>query len=169
KKLNRIGYTVNFKILNAADFGVPQKRERVFIVGSLHGIAFDFPLPTHAKHITVSEAIFDLPKLSNGEMVHKSKYSNRPSKYGRIMRNGQKLVTHNYVTKNSDLVVERYKYIPQGGNWKNIPSMLMANYKDHTRCHHGIYRRLKEDEPSIVIGNFRKNMLIHPTENRGLS
>ncbi|AUY32586.1 DNA cytosine methyltransferase [Pseudomonas sp. PONIH3] len=45
----------------------------------------------------------------------------------------------------------------------------MTNYSDVTRCHTGIYRRLKDDEPSIVIGNFRKNMLIHPWVDRGLS
>ena len=45
----------------------------------------------------------------------------------------------------------------------------MSNYKDYTRCHHGIYRRLSENEPSVVIGNYRKNMLIHPSQDRGLS
>jgi len=45
----------------------------------------------------------------------------------------------------------------------------MATYADRTRCHTGIYRRLFFDEPSVVIGNFRKNMLIHPTQDRGLS
>ena len=67
------------------------------------------------------------------------------------------------------MILERYKYIPQGGNWENIPNRLMKNYADKSRCHTGIYRRLKEDEPSVVIGNYRKNMLIHPTEDRGLS
>ena len=45
----------------------------------------------------------------------------------------------------------------------------MMNYKDTNNCHSGIYRRLKWDEPSIVISNFRKNMLIHPEQDRGLS
>jgi DNA (cytosine-5)-methyltransferase 1 len=45
----------------------------------------------------------------------------------------------------------------------------MRNYKDRSRCHTGIYRRLIADEPSVVIGNYRKNMLIHPTQDRGLS
>ena len=45
----------------------------------------------------------------------------------------------------------------------------MENYTDRNRCHTGIYKRLVADEPSIVIGNFRKNMLIHPTQDRGLS
>ena len=45
----------------------------------------------------------------------------------------------------------------------------MKNYKDHTRCHGGIYRRLSEDSPSMVIANYRKSMMIHPIEDRGLS
>jgi DNA (cytosine-5)-methyltransferase 1 len=59
--------------------------------------------------------------------------------------------------------------VPPGGNWKNIPKRLMANYQDRRRCHTGIYRRLKWDQPSVVIGNFRKNMLIHPVQDRSLS
>jgi DNA (cytosine-5)-methyltransferase 1 len=169
KDLNKLGYTVNYKVLNAADFGVPQRRERIFIVGSLHGIAFDFPVPTHPKPITVAEAIFDLPELSNGDMHESLDYKKSNSEYSKLMRSSKKRVSQNYVTRNSDLIIERYKFIPQGGNWKNIPLDLMHNYKDVTRCHHGIYRRLKENEPSVVIGNFRKNMLIHPIEDRGLS
>jgi DNA (cytosine-5)-methyltransferase 1 len=170
KDLNKLGYTVNYKILNAVDFGVPQKRERIFIVGSLHGIAFDFPTPTNIKPVTVAEAILDLPELKNGDMIEVLEYrKNNKSDYTKIMRQGTKKIYQNFVTKNADLIVERYKHIPQGGNWKNIPNELMSNYKDHTRCHHGIYRRLNENEPSVVIGNFRKNMLIHPIQNRGLS
>jgi DNA (cytosine-5)-methyltransferase 1 len=45
----------------------------------------------------------------------------------------------------------------------------MRNYADREQCHTGIYHRLKANQPSVVIGNFRKNMLIHPTQDRGLS
>jgi DNA (cytosine-5)-methyltransferase 1 len=45
----------------------------------------------------------------------------------------------------------------------------MSNYKNLENCHGWIYYRLKWNEPSIVIGNFRKNMLIHPEQHRGLS
>lgn len=77
--------------------------------------------------------------------------------------------SNNLVTKSSPEIIKRYRYVPQGGNWQNIPENLMNNYKDTTRCHTGIYHRLKEDEPSVVLGNFRKNMLIHPQQDRGLS
>ena len=43
EKLSQLGYTVYHEILNALDFGLPQKRERVFIVGFQEPIAFDFP------------------------------------------------------------------------------------------------------------------------------
>jgi DNA (cytosine-5)-methyltransferase 1 len=48
----------------------------------------------------------------------------------------------------------------------------MANYTnlvDERSRHTGIYRRLVWDQPSVVIGNFRKNMLVHPEQDRGLS
>lgn len=48
-----IGYTVDWRVLNAADYGVPQTRERVFVVGRLDGETWNWPNPTHAKHQTL--------------------------------------------------------------------------------------------------------------------
>ena len=169
-EFHEIGYTMSYKLCNAIDFGVPQKRMRFFLVGSKHGITFDFPEVAKQNIITVKDAISDLPSLCNGADFYSLEYKTNPnSKYAKLLRGNTKTSLCNYVTKNSDLVVERYTHIPQGGNWENIPNFLMSNYKDHSRCHDGIYLRLKEDEPSSVIGNYRKNMLVHPTEDRGLS
>jgi DNA (cytosine-5)-methyltransferase 1 len=170
KELKRLGYTSNYAILNAANYGVPQIRNRVFIIGSLHGIKYEFPETTTKRHFTVNEAISDLPKLKSGANYHALDYeSETKNKYQISMRKKSKKAVNNFVTANSDLVLERYKHIPQGGNWQNIPSKLLNNYADFTRCHTGIYHRLKADKPSVVIGNYRKNMLIHPLEDRGLS
>jgi DNA (cytosine-5)-methyltransferase 1 len=169
QKLERLGYRTNFKLLNAADYGVPQKRERLFIVGNLHGIDFTFPKRTEKK-ITVKEALNDLPKLENGSLEYELPYrKNKVSSYAKKMRGVLRTSKNHYVTRNSKLVLNRYQHIPQGGNWSSIPEGLLKNYTDFTRCHGGIYHRLKEDEPSVVIGNYRKNMLIHPSEDRGLS
>ncbi|PCJ01117.1 MAG: DNA (cytosine-5-)-methyltransferase [Flavobacteriales bacterium] len=166
-----LGYTPNAKVLNAADFGVPQKRERIFIIASKAGIAFDFPLGEYQNnHVTVSDAIFDLPKLENGDMEPSLKYSSKPlSQYAKMIRGKERKASQNFVSKNSDMVIERYSHIKQGNNWKDIPLELLSNYKDPTRCHSGIYRRLDQNKSSIVIANYRKSMLIHPTQNRGLS
>ena len=85
------------------------------------------------------------------------------------MRKHSERPLQNYVSRNNDLVIERYKHIPQGGNWSDIPDYLMTNYADKSRCHSGIYKRLRADSPSVVISNYRKSMLIHPFQHRGLS
>jgi DNA (cytosine-5)-methyltransferase 1 len=120
--------------------------------------------------VTVHEAISDLPDLPNGASINRMSYKcDAKSNYARLMRGSLQQSSNHLVTKNAPHIIERYKHIPQGGNWADIPPQLMSNYADCSRCHTGIYRRLREDAPSIVIGNYRKNMLIHPTQNRGLS
>lgn len=170
KNLKILGYTTSYAILNACDYGVPQSRSRLFIVGNKFGINFKFPEPETNNIITVNDAIGDLPDLENGANICRLRYKCDPlSDYARTLRSGACECSNNLVTKNSDNIVSRYGYIPQGGNWQSIPNHLMDNYADHSRCHTGIYRRLKANEPSVVIGNYRKNMLIHPTCDRGLS
>jgi DNA (cytosine-5)-methyltransferase 1 len=167
--LQELGYTISHQVLNAAEYGVPQARSRLFVVGNLHGTSYQFPKPIKRK-VTVAEAISDLPKLSNGAYIDWADYASEPnSAYARKMRNNRKTSPNHLVTRNAAHIIERYKHIPQGGNWEHIPKELMNNYADVSRCHTGIYRRLKADEPSVVIGNFRKNMLIHPWEHRSLS
>ncbi len=168
--LKALGYTMSCAVLNAADFGAPQRRQRVFAVGSRNGTTVVLPKPNGTRPVTVRQAISDLPELPNGASFGELPY--RPgslSKYARTMRGKLKKTCGHLVTRNALHIVKRYKYVPQGGNWENIPARLMDNYADRSRCHTGIYHRLCEDAPSIVIGNYRKNMLIHPTQDRGLS
>ncbi len=169
-EFEKLGFTVTSQLLHATDFGVPQKRARYFIVGSAHGIAFNFPTPTHSKPVTVAQALGDLPDLGNGASQCKLQYKKAATnQYSKSLRGKMKGCNNHLVTRNNPLIVERYKHIPQGGNWENIPDKLMKNYADKSRCHTGIYKRLILNQPSVVIGNYRKNMLIHPTQDRGLS
>jgi DNA (cytosine-5)-methyltransferase 1 len=167
--ISLLGYSVKHTVLTASDYGVPQNRNRYFIVGNRLGIDFKFPEPT-SERVTVSDAIGDLPSLSNGHSESKMLYTEKePSDYAKQMRNGVNFTYNNLVTQNAPHILRRYRYIPQGGNWEQIPKRLMKNYKDSSRCHTGIYYRLLANEPAKVIGNFRKNMLVHPFEHRGLS
>lgn len=164
------GYTTSHFILNSADYGVPQTRNRLFIVASLHGVEISEPDKFVTKHVTVAQALKDLPYLENGAFVDEKAYMvPARTSYAKFLRARLKKCHNNLVTANSQNIIERYSYIPQGGNWENIPKNLMKNYADVSRCHTGIYHRLKENEPSIVIGNYRKNMLVHPWQDRGLS
>jgi DNA (cytosine-5)-methyltransferase 1 len=167
--LEDLGYTVSTMLLNAMDFGIPQSRSRFFAVASLQGAKLQPPTPEKSI-VTVAQAIGDLPKLSNGANISRLRYHKAAkTPYAEMMRGALKSSENHLVSNNNPTVIERYSFIPQGGNWEHIPERLMKNYKNRLGCHTGIYHRLKEDDVSIVIGNYRKNMLVHPTLDRGLS
>jgi len=170
RELEELGYKCSDGILCAVDFGVPQIRSRFFLIASRHGISVKMPNPTTHRPVCVRQAIADLPALSNGASIDRLPYRLKPrSNYSKSLRSGNNACTGHLVTHNAPHVIERYKHIPQGGNWEDIPVEMLRNYADRTRCHTGIYHRLCEDRPSVVLGNYRKNMLIHPWEDRGLS
>ena len=169
QELEDAGYTTTWTILEASDYGVPQSRKRFFMVGNNANIHFEFPKPNKNK-VTVDEAIRDLPDLENGMSVEILPYKEpATNKYLRFIRNNSRYSTQNFVSRNKQYVIERYKYIKPGQNWESIPKRLMKNYSQIDNTHSGIYRRLNPDLPSVVISNYRKNMLIHPYEHRGLS
>ncbi len=171
EEFSKLKYELEYKLLNAVDFGVPQKRVRFFLVGSRSRAKYEFPKSIITqRQITVKEAIGDLPLfIENKDDVYIPYRKGRISAYAEEMRGNLKKSRNHVMTNNSPIVINRFKYVPQGGNWKDIPKRLMNNYSDETRCHTGIYYRLKQNEPAKVIGNYRKNMLIHPVENRGLT
>ena len=167
--LEDLGYLCTAFVLCASNYGVPQTRSRFFLIGSLHNKTIQEP-PKISDLVTVKDAIEDLPTLESGASQNVLAYkAEAKSDYAKMLRNNMEVCTGHLVSKNRKSIIERYAFIPQGGNWKNIPSRLMANYTDRNRCHTGIYKRLVADEPSITVGNYRKSMLIHPWENRGLS
>lgn len=169
-RLEHLGYKVSHSVLDATRSGVPQRRNRFFCVGcKSKTIVISNELGRESK-VTVDDAIGDLPELKVGNLDDLLPYGRMAdSDYAQMLRGEQTTCTGHLVTRNADHIVERYAHIPPGGNWSNIPAELMGSYKDATRCHTGIYKRLAGSEPSIVLGNFRKNMLIHPSQDRGLS
>lgn len=170
KEFEEHGYTCTWYVLNSAEFGVPQRRQRFFLIASRHGHKLSRPHGRESALINVEQAISDLPSLLNGAKMDYLEYKcDATNDYSRFLRKDLRECTGHLVTRNSEQVVKRYQYVPQGGNWRNIPGELMKNYTDRTRCHTGIYHRLNPKEPALTIGNYRKAMLIHPWENRGLS
>lgn len=169
-RLNSLDYNVSYAVLDASRLGVPQKRHRFFCVASQSKSIMLSEKLGNEEAISVLEAIHDLPALPVGHSIDTLPYRESPeSSYARLMRGGKKACTGHLVTNNAPHIVERYAHIPPGGNWADIPADMMGTYKDVTRCHTGIYKRLDPNQPSVVLGNFRKNMLIHPFEDRGLS
>ncbi len=164
-------YEVQWNEVNSEEFGVPQRRKRIIFIGTRKKVSNLFT-QEKSSIVTVRSALDDLPTLENGNTINEiaySRYSNLTEYQQKMRKNNGGTVSNNLITRNGTLVLERYKHIPPGGNWKDVPPHLLSNYRNPNNCHGWIYYRLKWDEPSVVVSNYRKNMLIHPKQNRGLS
>lgn len=190
RRMVAAGYEVFPKLLDAVWYGVPQYRSRFFLLGLRRDLGYrredfgqwgPFPLPTHGPgcarpYVTVRDAIADLPRVGNGEDDAEQPYRDpstkdlRSNPFLEVMRSGARpgVILDHVTSRHAEYVIERYRRIPQGGNWQDIADAL-TNYADVGRTHSNIYRRLKWNEPSITIGHYRKSMLVHPSQHRGLS
>lgn len=186
RRLGEAGYRIYPKLLDAAWYGVPQYRNRFFLLGLHEDLGYadgsfgawgPFPARTHGpgtprRYTTVSEAFDDLPAIGNGETREEVPYQ-APAEQSpfltqirRWAEDGQ--ITDHVTSRHAAYVIKRYERIREGGNWTDIAD-LMTNYADIDRTHSNIYRRLVRSEPSITIGHYRKSMLVHPVQHRGLS
>lgn len=186
-ELRDLGFTVRHRVLNAERYGVPQARSRVFFIGVKEGTP-PFPTPSHTDGgkqktltnavddlepvVTVGDALLDLPELpAGGGGAEVMEYDAKPhSEYAEEMRANVDDTLYNHkTTVNREKTQKRFEHIPQGGNWEDIPAELMDDYTDRSRTHGHIYYRLEEDEPALTVANFRKSMMVHPTQDRLLS
>ena len=189
RRLRAAGYALFPKLLDAVWYGVPQNRTRFFLMGLHRDLSYTaedfgdwgpFPKPSHGDRVrpfvTVREAIADLPRIGNAhsrESIAYAEPSNKVLRHNEFVRyaraGAESGVIFDHVTsRHADYVIDRYRKIRQGCNWESIRSE-MTNYAEVSRTHSNIYRRLSWDEPSITIGHYRKSMLIHPSQHRGLS
>lgn len=170
-RFSKLGYKTKLVTLNAAYYGVPQNRLRVFLIGTRNGKEFQEPLPKYGTNkkkllVTVRDALLgDLPKLiPPGTNV--CRYAEPPTSIYQSKIRGRANQLYNHIaTRNNKKVHKRKSLVPIGGNWRNIPKEF-CNIKVQFSA---TYKRLDPDQPSITVSNFRKSMLIHPYEDRGLS
>ncbi len=189
ERLEGMGYLVFPKLLDAVWYGAPQNRNRFFLLGIHKDVGYSsedfgkwgpFPKPSHGPgtnkaFVTVRDAIADLPKLGNGEALTERNYEEDANRiqqnaFLRAMRAGapKGIIWDHVTSRHAEYVIERYKGIGQGQNWQAVRD-LMTNYADVERTHSNIYRRLAWTEPAITMGHYRKSMIIHPAQHRGLS
>jgi len=144
EKFSSIGYILNYGILNAMNYGVPEHRERAIIIGSLsRGICL--PSPTTNKFITVRDAISDLAYLQSGEGEFESNYKNAANSVYQKMLRGEKLYNHQ-ATKHSKVALDKLKMIPPEGDKTSLPKELLGKQKFATT-----WSRLKWDDVSPTI------------------
>lgn len=177
-----LGYKVQHKLLNSADYGAPQIRERVIVVGSKLEENFRYPLPTHCDanelnnffgfglkpHLTLEEAISDLPFIKSGE--ESFEYISEPqNEFQRLMRVNapEKLMDHNAPNNNAKLV-KIMELLPDGGTPEDLPKELRP-----TSGFKNTYCRLWWSRPSTTItrnlSTPSSSRCIHPKAPRPLT
>jgi DNA (cytosine-5)-methyltransferase 1 len=168
-ELERDGYTVEFLMLRAADFGVPQLRRRVVFVGRRDGTRFMGPTKSHLPqdYLSVADAISDLPPLEPGEAS--AVYTTDPlTPYQKILRDACSTLTSHVAAKHPVRLVEAISHIPDGGNRQDIPDSLQP-----PSGYHNSYSRLASWLPAVAVTqNMSKpsgTRCIHPFQHRGLT
>ncbi|WP_233192361.1 DNA cytosine methyltransferase [Sporosarcina sp. P26b] len=158
ESLESIGYNVTYKILTAADYGVPQMRKRVFFVGLRKDLFefpydyFQFPVPVHGAklkypYVTSEEAISDLPLLEDEHGEEHMSYLTPPqNKYQSLMRLRSDVVKNHLATIHKPKTVEIISQVPDGGNYKDLPENL-----HNTRKVNIAWTRMNSKKPCFTI------------------
>lgn len=187
---SEMGYSVSWRIINAASYGIPQNRERVVIVGNRLGKDFIWPEPTHyVNHrsmagrrkeiiasiplestmlkpaVTLIDAIGDLPEVDSGMEVNSYRAIKNPTEFQQTIRDGAEELTWHRATKHSDKMMEIIRHA--GSSINDLPPGMVTS--GFSSC----YSRLDADRPSNTITvNFvhpSSNRCIHPFQHRALT
>ncbi len=181
EEFSAIGYTVAYDILNAANYGVPQARPRFILIGRSNGGPVNMPPATHTAldknaktldlfaplllpHLSVREALSDLPTIKQGEGDEEIAFIASPANAYQAAVRGQraahKLYNHR-ATRHSHEIVERYSHMPQGGDIRSLPEKFRTKKNNVFRLHESLPAR-------TITCNFRTD-IIHPWLPRGLT
>ena len=154
QKLRCSGYGVSFNLYNSANFGTPQKRERVVVVCSRDGKKMPYLVPTHSE-----DGSYDLPKWRSF----------------RDALSGSKISEHHHL-QFPEKRLKYYRMLKPGQYWKNLPPELQKEalgktyYSGGGRT--GFLRRLSWDKPAPTLVThpaMPATDLAHPVEDRPLS
>lgn len=162
-RFTQLGYNVNYKVLRASEYGVPQSRERVFFVGLRKDVFgekfFEFPESNSNKMVSTFDALSDLPSLDNNEL--ESEYRLEPQNdFQKLMRGDNIQITNNEVTNHTDQTKNIISMVPDGGTIKDIPEEY---YK--IRNYNSAFKRMNSKLPSSTIDCGHRNYF-HYKENR---
>lgn len=139
-----LGYTVEYKVLTASDYGVPQNRKRAIFVGLHNGKHFCFPQPSTSPKVTSAEAISDLPEQSAEDG---SAYPTPPnSNFQTLMRKHSSALYNHQATTHDQKTIDIISLVPDGGNYKDLPAELQKTRKVHIA-----WTRLNSHKPSFTI------------------
>lgn len=148
-----LGYEINYKLINAADYGVPQNRYRVFYVG-IKGRKFEFPSPLKYQ-LTAKDGISDLEGSNNDH------YGSLPQNdFQRKMRGASNRPLNQDYTNHTQQTIDIISQVPDGGNIKDLPKDVWK-----IRKYNKAFERMGTFKPSNTIDTGHRNYF-HYSEHR---
>jgi len=144
RQFKETGYDFNCITLNAADYGVPQYRERVFFYGTRIGVDFEAPIPTYGENRNPYNIVLD----AIGDLANK----------------GEEVSNH-VPLKHGEKNIRRYQLIPEGGRLpeNDLPADLYRKNFGNT------FKRLDRNKPSLTMVPGHNAFPIHPWLDRSLT
>jgi DNA (cytosine-5)-methyltransferase 1 len=156
KRFGSLGYNIEYKLLNASDFGVPQNRHRVFFVG-VKNKKFEFP-ETKKNLLSSYDGISDLPgSADKNQKTYKTLAKNE---YQSFLRKNSKTILNHDFTEHSQQTIDVIKLVPDGGNIKSLPPEYW-----NIRKYNKAFERMSSKKPSNTIDTGHRNYF-HFCENR---
>lgn len=183
-------YNYDYRLLNAKDFGVPQNRERLFIIGNCIGVdssvVFANIVATDNKSYVLRDAIEDLPPLGINQVknstsiendnvgFYQREYDYPETEFYKYVNNDStvKFVYNHKNRYNNERDIKIFTLLPQGENSLHNSIADIMPYKTRNHIFKDKYYKLKYDDVCKTITSHMKfdcNMYIHPTQPRGLS
>lgn len=175
-----LGYTALFKTLDAVNYGVPQHRERVFIIGIRRDleIQWDFDdIPVEDKQLTIKEAIADLPSIKSGQEIRSYRRSRPKNEYQRLMRGNTQELTCHFLTAYGEKIQTVMNHVIEGEGKDYINYLVDTGILDEcyrlTSGYKNTYGRLWAKQPCTTITNNMSTpsalRCIHYKQNRALT
>lgn len=165
---NKLGYSLEYGVLNASDYGIPQNRRRAVIIGKLDGDAPKLPVPKR-NNVTIWDAISDLAYLESGEGSEEQEYKYpAESDYEKMLRKDSSKLFNHIATKHSPLALERLALIPPNAGREVLPEEHLTK-----SIYSGTWTRMKKDEISVTITTRfdtpSSGKFTHPFLNRAIT
>ncbi len=171
------GYNVDYRILKASDYGVPQNRERVILIGIRKdlGLFPEFPEKNEEIKITVDEAISDLPTINAGEGSENQDYLTKPANdYQKLMRLHSKKVHNHIAMKHTQRLIDRFNAIKPGKNlldvWETHGAVKRGDPSEKSKVKFSQNNlRLFGNKPAPTVAASFQSNFIHPYLNRNFT
>lgn len=172
------GYNVEYKVLLASDYGTPQNRERVIIIGTRNdlGLRPRHPEPLQMDHkVTVDEAISDLPQIQACQGSEVMTYPVEPQNpYQELMRHNMQFVTNHIAMHHTQRLIDRFQAIQPGQSlvdvWETHGSVKRGAPGEKSEVKFGQNnQRLFGNQPAPTIAASFQSNFIHPHLNRNFT